>query len=325
VIKITIYYHFIKTIIAAVILISFVGGVYADIPVHSDPELTALSTVTSMDAQGIITTSTAVSLQLGSDTLDDPPLENGGYLYGWRTGGNPSRMIGYTVDPWVGEILGTPLPMGEVQYTAGYNEVVTAVSGSIGYHKIMGVSTANKTSGADNIAADKQVTFIGGDGGRMTSSEDILIDGTGAQTVATNQVCCPFAGATNPFFPQFCNIVMSGSSADISTGSILTSAGMRFIAASADIPVAETYRINAKGATLSGNYADANGIVSAFMKAHIQEGTEQQVPKRYPPTDIIGFIPVKSEDLSYSEISTASGSIRSFTKDMQYQSGISLI
>jgi hypothetical protein len=313
------------TVITAVIFLSFVGVAYADIPVHSDPGLAALSTVTSMEAQGIITTSTAVSLQLGSATLNDPPLENGGYLYGWRTGGNPSRMIGYTVDPWVGEILGIPLPLGEVQYTAGYNEVVTAVSGSVSYQKIMGISIANKTSGEDNIAVDRQLTFIGGDGGRMTASEDILIDGTGAQTVAANQVCCPFAGATNQFFPQFCNIVMSGSSADISTGSISTSAGGRFIAASADIPVAETYLINVKGATLSGDYADASGSVSAFMKVHIQEGTEQQVPKRYPPTDIIGFIPVKSEDLSYSEISTASGLIHSFTKDMQYQSGIHLV
>ena len=86
----------------------------------------------------------------------------------------------------------------------------------------MSISTANKTADEDNIAADRLVTFTGGDGGRMTTSEDILIDGAGAQTVSANQVCCPFAGAENPFFPPFCNIVMSGSSADISTGSIST-------------------------------------------------------------------------------------------------------
>ena len=66
------------------------------------------------------------------------------------------------------------------------------------------------------------------------------------------------------------------------------------------------------------------GTVSAFMKAHLQEGIEQQVPQRIPPTDIIGFIPSKAEDLSYSETSMASGSIGSFTKNMQYQSGIGL-
>ena len=86
----------------------------------------------------------------------------------------------------------------------------------------------------------------------MTTSEDILLDGAGSQTVSANQICCPFASAVNPFFPPFCNIVMSGSSADISTGSISTSAGARFIAATADVPVAETYLINVKGVTGSG-------------------------------------------------------------------------
>ena len=38
-----------------------------------------------------------------------------------------------------GNILGTPLPPGEVQYTAGYNEEVTAVSGSINYQKTMSI------------------------------------------------------------------------------------------------------------------------------------------------------------------------------------------
>jgi hypothetical protein len=61
------------------------------------------------------------------------------------------------------------------------------------------------------------------------------------------------------------------------------------------------------------------------MKAHLQEGREQQVPKRYRPTDIIGFIPGKAEDLSYSETSMASGLIYRFSKDMQYQSGIRLV
>ena len=74
----------------------------------------------------------------------------------------------------------------------------------------------------------------------------------------------------------------------------------------------------------SGGNTDANGTVSAFIKAHIQEGIEQQIPRRFD-TDPLGFIPAKGEDLSYSETSTASGSISSFTKDMQYQSGICLV
>ncbi len=62
------------------------GAAFADIPVHAVPGLAGLSTSTSMDVQGIVTTSTAVGLQQGSDTLNDPPLENGGYTWRWWAG-----------------------------------------------------------------------------------------------------------------------------------------------------------------------------------------------------------------------------------------------
>jgi hypothetical protein len=314
--------HFVMAIIAVVLFISFAGATCADIPVHAAPGQAEISTITSIDAQGIVTTSTSVILQIGSHTLNDPPLGNGGFPWVWWAGPIAPPIIGYSVAPLVIKTYkGKPIPPGEVQYTTGYNEDVTAISGSVNYQKMMSISTANKTAGEDNIAAGRLITFVGGDGGRMTTSEDILLDGAGAQTVSANQIYCPFADAGNPFFPPFCNIVMSGSSADISTGSISTSVGARFIAASADVPVAETYRINVKGVTGSGGYADANGTVSASIKAHLQEGTEQQVP-RWFTTDPIGFVPVKAEDFSYSETSSTSGLIHSFTKDMQYQSGL---
>ena len=312
----------IMVIIVAVLVISFAGPVYADFPLPEVPGLVGISTVTSMDAQGIVTTSTSVGLQLGSHTLNDPPLENGGFLWAWfPLGPSGPRIDGHSVDPYViSRYKGAPVPPGEVQYTAGYNEDVTAVSGSLTYQKTMSISTGNKSAGEENIGADRVVTFTGGDGGRMTTREDLLLDGAGAQTVAANQVCCPFTGTAGPFFPPFCNIVMSGSSADISTGSISTTAGVRFISASVDIPVAETYRVNVKGVTGSGG-TGASGTVGAFMKVNLQEAIEQEVPRRYV-TDPIGYIPVKVEGLSYSETSTASGLIHTFTKDMRYQSGI---
>jgi hypothetical protein len=317
--------NFVLVMITATLITSFIVSASADTPVHAIPGLAGFSTITMMDARGIATTGTAISLQVGSPhALNAPPLENGGYLWTWDPVGPSGPYIdGYTVDPWVADIYGTPIPLGEVQYTAEYNEGVTAVSGSVRYQKTMRINTANKTIGEDNIAADRRVTFIGGNGGRMTTSEDILLDGLGAQTISASKVLCPFENAANPFYPPFCNIVISGSSADISTGSVSTSVGARFIAASADVPAGETYLINAKGVTESGDYSDISGTVSAYTKAHIQEGIEQQVPRRFV-TDPLGFNPVKAEDLSYYEVSTASGSIHSFTKDIQYQSGICL-
>ncbi len=316
-------YHFLITISIGVLLIFLTGVGFADIPVHADPGLVGLSTTTSIDTQGITTTSTAVDLQLGSNTLNDPPLENGGILSEWWAGPDAPLIIGYTVDPIIVEFMG-PAPPGELQYTTGYHEEMTAVSGNLSYQKTTSISTTNKTADENNIATDRLVTFTGGNGGRMTTSESILVDGTGAQTVSANQALCPFAGETEPFFPPFCNIVTSGSSGDLSSGSLSTSTNARFITTSVAVPVSENYLISAKGVTGLGGYTDAGGTISAFIKVHLQEGTEQEVPRWYN-TDPLGFYPVKAEDLSYSETSTASGSFGGFTKSIQYQSGAGLI
>ena len=317
-------YQILIAISIAVLFIFLTGAAYADILIKATPELVGVSTTTSMTIQGTATTGTTMSLQLGSDALNNPPLENGGYMGEYWLGPDGSPIIGYTMDPWVASIIGTPAPPGEVQYTAGYNEMVTAVSGNLIYQKMMGVSTTTKSGDEYNIVADGIVSFKGGGDGRMTTGEDLLIDGTGAQTVATDRVLCPFTAVNNPFFPPFCNIVVSGSTADISTGSVSTVAGGRLIAASSDVPGAETYNIDVKGFPGSGGYSDANGTVSTFMKAHLQEGIEQQIPRMFD-TDPLGFIPVRAEDVSYSETSTASGSIGSFNKEMKYQSGLAVV
>lgn len=307
--------------IAAMFLV-LTGVAYADIPINGTPSTIGITTSTVMNAQGISTTTTALGLQLGTSSLNDPPLENGGYPWEWWAGEEMPLTPGYSLEPWVAEIYGTPVPPGEIQYTAGYNEDTTAVSGSLNYVKTMSVSTANKAAGQDNIAGDRILTFVGGDGGRMTSNENILIDGAGAQTIAAEHMLCPFAIADNQFFPPFCNIVTSGSNVDISVGSVATSASGRFIAQTADAPVQVSYQINAKGINGPNGYTDASGTISAFMKAHIQESREEEIP-RYFDTDPIGFTPTgKVEDLTYSESSFAGGRISSFSKTMVYKSGI---
>jgi hypothetical protein len=53
------------------------------------------------------------------------------------------------------------------------------------------------------------------------------------------------------------------------------------------------------------------GSVSAYLKVHVQEARNTT--------------PTKSEDLAYSETSTANGLISHFGKSMSYQSGMNLI
>jgi hypothetical protein len=211
-----------------------------------------------------------------------------------------------------GAVNSMPLGEGTVQYTAGYNDNLMAVNGHTTFVKSMQISTANTIAGQSNIKANTNLQFIGIDGGRATRTEDILIDGAGTATGTAGSILCPFASATSNVIPPFCNIVQAGSSIDTSLTSVVTSANTRFIGTDATFPVVLNYNIAAKGITLSdGTSSPMIGSVSAFVKAHIQEARNNTT--------------VRSEDLVYSETSSASGLINSFTKSISYQSGFNLI
>ena len=156
----------------------------------------------------------------------------------------------------------------------------------------------------------------------MTSSEDILVDGAGAHTTSADKILCPFGTAAGPFFPPFCNVVMSGSRVDVSLASVSTSASERFVAATADVPVVQAYSVSVKGVTSSEGSADAIGSASAFMTAHLQDGRVLDVSPDDLLPGITYWLPVKSEDISYSNSVSASGIIKSFSQSYTYQSGI---
>ncbi len=71
----------------------------------------------------------------------------------------------------------------------------------------------------------------------------------------------------------------------------------------------------------------------AYVKAHIQEarnynnGTITFIPfdEETPVSLIVPSTPVKTEDLAYSESSSAQGTITSFSKVIAYQSGKALL
>jgi hypothetical protein len=210
-----------------------------------------------------------------------------------------------------------------VQYTAGYSEATLAVQGVTSYTKTTAIDTANKIADKNNIAANKIVTFIAAnEQGRMTSSEDILVDGAGADTTAADKILCPFGTAAGPFFPPFCNVVMTGSKVDVSLASVSTSASERFVSATADVPVVQAYSISGKGVTSSEGSADAAGSMSAFMNAHLQDGRMLDSSALFADIVSDAYKPVKAEDVSYVNSASASGIIKAFSQSYTYQSGI---
>lgn len=211
-----------------------------------------------------------------------------------------------------GAVNSPPLNSGQVQYTAGYNDNLMAVNGHTTFVKSMQISTANTIADQSNIKASTNLQFIGIDGGRATRDEDIMIDGAGQATSTAGSILCPFASSTSDSIPPFCNIVQAGSSIDTTLTSVVTNANARFIGTDATFPVVLNYNIAAKGITLSdGTSSPMIGSVSAYVKAHIQEARNSTA--------------TKSEDVVYSETSSASGLIDNFAKSISYQSGFNLI
>jgi hypothetical protein len=298
------------------------GIVSADIPVNATFETQGIVSTTSMNVLGTMTSSAVLSWrQSNSGGIDDPPLENGGWPTNYIV--DDEVISGYTVDPFVLDIFG-PAPRGEIQYTAGYSEFTEAKNGLTDYSKRFSADTVNKVLGLNNIDASRNIQFRADPAkdGRMTSHEDIMVDGAGAMTVTADETLCPFAAGQSPFVPPFCNIVMSGSNLDVTLASITTTAGERFVAATADVPIEQAYRISVKGMTGQNGTVPAEGSMNAFMNVHTQEGRMINITPDGPDILWTGYVPAQGADMTYVQSAAVSGAINEFTIGYNYQSGI---
>jgi hypothetical protein len=197
-----------------------------------------------------------------------------------------------------------PLADQGVNYIMSYTENTIADQGLVSYTKGQSLDTANQVAGTYNFGTQKVVEFVGLDTGRMISDENMVLDGAGNGQTTTTKYICPFASDVTDTVPPFCNIIQVGSSADVTLASLTTSADERHVMASGDPGVAVDYNIKMTG------FGDipAMGSATAYIDAHIQEARTGDGGK--------------SEDVAYSESSTASGDISLFQKAIAYQSGM---
>jgi hypothetical protein len=273
--------------IAMVMLVALCGAAFADRNIPAVPEIQGISTSTSIQAQGTVTETDSLA---------------------WTTAANMTPGMGNQMA--VG--IGAPLTDSKVQYTTGYNAAYSGVSGQTTFVKSMAIGTGAKIADQSNVAAHTDVQFIAIDTGRATNSEDILLDGVANSTTTADAILCPFATATSAVIPPYCNIVQAGSSFDSTLTSTVTNANDRFVGTDSTFPVTLNYNVASKGITLSdGTSSPMIGSAAAYVKVHVQEARNTTT--------------TKSEDLVYSETSTASGLINSFSKSVAYQSGFNLI
>lgn len=265
-------------IIALAMLVALTGVVLADQPVPAVPEKQGITTSTTVVADGIVTESDALAWTLTNLTLNSPPLET-----------------------------------GEIQYTTAYDASLVAQAGTTTFVKTMAISTDNKPAATmKNVDANTLLTFVAtADGGNAVGAENILIDGAGNYTTASDRMLCPFASVPVDQIPAYCNIVQAGSAFDLTVGTVKTAANDRFVGTDATVPVALNYNIAVSPYGTTDGSIPAIGSASAYVKAHIQEARVNGSNK--------------AEDLQYAETSTVSGYIQSFVKDIKYQSGKSLM
>jgi hypothetical protein len=201
------------------------------------------------------------------------------------------------------------LDPGQIQYTTAYDANIVAQGGHTSFVKQMNLHTGNKVISQSNLNAQTGITFAAtADGGNVVGSENLMLDGAGMNTTASDKLLCPFAAGIANAIPAYCNIVQAGSMFDLTIGSVTTKADNAFVHNDATIPVVLNYNINVKPYSTSQGQFPASGSTSAYIKAHIQEAR--------------GNGTAKAEDLVYSETSSASGRITAFNKIMSYSSQI---
>ena len=104
------------------------------------------------------------------------------------------------------------------------------------------------------------------------------------------------------------DIVQVGSSIDATLTSVTTHLDSRIVSADPDSPISLNYDISAKGITRSdGTTVPMSGSVTAYVRAHIIGGRDGSGST--------------AEDLTYSDITRASGLINSFQKSIAYRGG----
>ncbi|HTY15393.1 MAG TPA: hypothetical protein VMC42_06770 [Methanoregulaceae archaeon] len=269
--------------------------------------------------------------------MDQPLIGGGGETWGdLLTGGAEDGSWNLQVSSNPGIHTGV-LDPGQVQYTAGYNDQYSGISGQQTFGKTAALSTANTIADQSNIKANTNIQFIAIDTGRATRTEDLLLDGASQAQDSSSLILCPFANDNSGIIPAFCNIEQSGSAFDTTLTSTVTSADTRFIGSDATIPTVLNYNINSEGLTTGNQSSPMIGSVSAYIKVHEQEARNESTasgvitiggfgpPREIPYSVPDSLNPVKSEDLVYSESSSASGLISGFSKSMSYVSQASSV
>ena len=203
--------------------------------------------------------------------------------------------------------LSPPLASGDQVSLIAYSENTMAINGETDYSKNTNINTGNVVNGQENLQTDRIITFEAGDGGRMVSSENVLV-----QTIATEDAsaagCCPWGTTTNVTLPAECETVQAGSKLDVTEVSANSSSGVRAISDQPGTTVSLDYSIDAHGINQTPGslenaaigsataYVDGRTLASIGNGTTTTPGTHMEY---HDVTSVDGLFDL-SKDVSYS-------------------------
>jgi hypothetical protein len=177
--------------------------------------------------------------------------------------------------------------------------------GYISYDKNMDVETSEQLSGQWNIEAVKQIEFVGVDGARIYSDENIMVDGEARVSVAVLEMLCPFASEPGHIYiPAYCNFAEAGSTVDMTVANVRTNTMDRFVVPTSDTSVELEHDIQVTE-LIEG--VPSSGTASTHMDVLIMEGR---------------FLEILAERIEFSEDYSLIGDITVYDKQMNYQSQV---
>jgi hypothetical protein len=265
-----------KFAVMVIALVLLTGYALADIGVPPVPESQGIVTSTTIDAVGNFASTSEIQWRIasGDSILDIPDLDD-----------------------------------GETIYESTYTEDTTSNGlGLILYDKELDIETSGQITGQYNIEAAKLLEFIGVDGARVVSSDNIFVDGAAAEDTETDEaVICPFAEEVTHDIPAYCNRVEAGSTIDMTVANVRTTSNDRFVMPAGDSGVELNHDIVV---TELVEDLPSMGTASAFMDVLIQEGGAGEAADEL------------MERIEFTEETTVTGDITNFAKLMHYESAM---
>jgi hypothetical protein len=197
--------------------------------------------------------------------------------------------------------LTPPLAPGEQVGMAQYDENTMAINGETNYAKNTQINTGGV---GENVQTDRIITFEADDGGRMVSSEDVIVMTVGTESTSETG-CCPWGSTVNSTSPAELEYVASGSKMDVSEVSASSSSGITVISEVPGVPVSLDYSINAHGIDQTPGTMDspAIGSATAYVNGLIMQGsnnTTQSTNMQYHDVTSVDGLFDLSKEVSYT-------------------------